>query len=54
VIDAEHGAHLADTIDPARRRSLDRIFRMLRAEASIDRTARAQLIDAIAASIETG
>jgi len=54
VIDAEAGAHLADAIDPARRRSLDRIFRTLRTDLSIDRVARAQLIDAIAASIETG
>ena len=53
VIDAEVGAHLADTIDPARRRTLEKIFRSLRTEPSIDRAARTQLIETIAASIET-
>ena len=53
VIDAEVGAHLADAIDPAKRRFLDKIFRALRTEPSIDRTMRAQLIQTIAAAIET-
>ncbi len=53
VIDADVGAHLADTIDPARRRTLEKLFRSLRTEPAIDRAARTQLIETITASIET-
>lgn len=53
VIDAEVGAHLADSIDSTRRRQLDGIFRSLRSDGSVDRAARTQLIDTIAAAIET-
>ena len=53
VIDAEVGAHLADTIDSTRRRQLDGIFRSLRSDGSVDRATRTQLIDTIAAAIET-
>ena len=53
VIDAERVDHRADAIDAARRRTLDGVFRKLRADASINHTERKRLIDEIAALIES-
>jgi hypothetical protein len=49
TLDAERGAHLADDIDPARRRRLEPLFRNLRNDLSIAAADRRQLVDEIAA-----
>jgi hypothetical protein len=48
VVDAEHGQHLADTIDPERRRRLEGSFRRLRQELSLDPAQRNALRDDVA------
>jgi hypothetical protein len=53
VLDAGEGAHLADSIDPARRRRLEVLFRRLRSQRGLDAAERQEMVDAIAASIET-
>lgn len=49
VVDVEHGQHLADSIDAERRRRLERSFRQLRQELSLDSTQRSAMRDDIAA-----
>jgi hypothetical protein len=53
VVDAQAGAHLADAIDPTRRRNLDAVFRRLRGERGIGAAERDALIGEIAALIDT-
>ena len=53
VLEAQQGAHLADAIDPARRRSLEAVFRRLRGGAAIDSRSREALAGEIAALIDT-
>jgi GTPase SAR1 family protein len=53
VLDAQAGAHLADAIDPKRRRHLDALFRRLRGERGIEAAQRNELIDHITALIDT-
>jgi hypothetical protein len=53
VVDAQAGAHLADAIDPTRRRNLDGVFRRLRGERGIGAAERDALIGELAALIDT-
>jgi len=53
VLDVDAGRHLADSIEPARRRRLDTLFRRLREERGIGAAERERLVDEIAASIDT-
>jgi hypothetical protein len=52
VVDAEAGAHLADSIESARRRKLDVLFRKLSSERGIENRERDALIDEIVALID--
>ena len=52
VVDAQAGTHLADAIDPARRRKLETAFRRLRRDGA-DPSSRADLVEGIAPMIET-
>ena len=52
MLDAGRGERFSDSLDAATRRSLDGVFRELRANGGIDATTRARLIDAVAAWIE--
>jgi hypothetical protein len=52
VVDAQAGAHLADTIDAARRRKLDVAFRRLRGGREIAADEREALITELAALID--
>jgi uncharacterized protein DUF3482/50S ribosome-binding GTPase len=52
VLEALAGAHLADAIDPARRRNLESAFRRLRKDGA-DPNGRAKLVEEIAGLIET-
>jgi hypothetical protein len=52
VVDAQAGAHLADTIDAARRRKLDAAFRRLRGGRELEAGERDHLITELAALIE--
>ena len=53
VLDVEAGAHLAEAIEPARRRRLETLFRRLREERGIGAAERDEIAAAIAASIDT-
>src|SRR5690606_18342472 len=53
VLDVDAGRHLADSIEPARRRRLDTLFRRLREERGIGAAERERLVAGIAASIDT-
>jgi hypothetical protein len=52
VVDAQAGAHLADAIDPARRRKLDVVFRRLRSGRGIDAQEREAFAAELAALID--
>jgi hypothetical protein len=52
VVEAQAGAHLASAIDPARRRTLEAVFRRLRGGGAIDSRSRDALAAEIAALIE--
>ncbi len=53
VLEAQAGAHLADAIDPARRRKLEALFRRLRDGKALDARSREALAEEIAAMIDT-
>ncbi|HEX6999630.1 MAG TPA: GTPase/DUF3482 domain-containing protein [Gammaproteobacteria bacterium] len=53
VLDTQTASHLADTIEPARRRRLDALFRRLRDERGLDAAERAELAELIATAIDT-
>ncbi|MGE0383196.1 MAG: DUF3482 domain-containing protein [Gammaproteobacteria bacterium] len=53
VMDAQAGAHLADAIDPTRRRTLDAKFRRLRGEGGMSARERDDLVEEIRGLIDT-
>jgi hypothetical protein len=52
VVDADAGAHLADAIEPARRRKLEVLFRQLRGGRPVDAADRAAFVAEVAALLE--
>ena len=53
VVDAEAGAHLGDAIEPARRRTLDVLFRRLRGGRAVDAADRAAFVAEVTALLES-
>jgi hypothetical protein len=51
VVDAQAGEHLADAIDPERRRRLDGVFRRLRGGRGLEPHERASLVAELAALV---
>ncbi len=54
ALDAESGAHLADTIDPALRKRLAALFKRIRDDAGLSAQRREELVDALESCLADG